>query len=253
MATFIQKLRGTAEDLLKYFTPAKVPPAVLAINMDNFDIHISDGKTAGGLPVLGRAEKNMQQYVAAEIAKYLGNVARIPAGLVAPFAMNNAPAGWLKCNGDWVSRADYADLYAAIGDIYGADSEGINFKLPELRGEFIRGYMDDRKVGDTSSLNLQMARPFGQPEDVMLKWHSHQGVTDYRGGHSHQNGVRIMTYGVAASGGARAVESGFSELGTGAGGDFAVHFTTDSGNQNEGYFGLDNRPHNLNLLFCIKT
>ncbi|MDF0605982.1 tail fiber protein [Neisseriaceae bacterium TC5R-5] len=42
--------------------------------------------------------------------------AAAPAGEVAHFAMEAAPAGWLKANGATVSRSQYADLYKALGD-----------------------------------------------------------------------------------------------------------------------------------------
>lgn len=62
-----------------------------------------------------------------------------PAGAVLFFAMAAAPAGWLVCDGSLKSRADYAALFAAIGTLYGAGDGATTFKLPDLRGEFIRG------------------------------------------------------------------------------------------------------------------
>ncbi|KUM02269.1 tail fiber protein [Chromobacterium subtsugae] len=79
------------------------------------------------------------------------------AGAVLHFAMPNAPDGWLKANGAAVSRSQYAALFAAIGSTYGAGDGSTTFNLPDLRGEFIRGWDDigktdpdspKRKVGD---------------------------------------------------------------------------------------------------------
>lgn len=42
------------------------------------------------------------------------------------------PEGWLACNGQSVSAAQYADLYSLIGNMYGGDQK--NFNLPDLRG-----------------------------------------------------------------------------------------------------------------------
>lgn len=69
-----------------------------------------------------------------------------PAGNIAYTARNTAPAGWLKANGAAVSRTAYAALFAAIGTTYGAGDGFNTFNLPDLRGEFIRGWDDGRGV-----------------------------------------------------------------------------------------------------------
>lgn len=68
------------------------------------------------------------------------------AGEVSFFAMSSAPAGWLKANGATVSRTTYASLFAAIGTTFGAGDGSTTFALPDLRGEFIRGFSDGRSV-----------------------------------------------------------------------------------------------------------
>ncbi|KMK51078.1 hypothetical protein RO21_08225 [[Actinobacillus] muris] len=69
-----------------------------------------------------------------------------PAGLVAYFARASAPEGWLKANGAAVSRTTYAALFAAIGTTFGEGDGRTTFNLPDLRGEFIRGFRDGRNV-----------------------------------------------------------------------------------------------------------
>ena len=67
-----------------------------------------------------------------------------PAGKVAHFAMATPPQGWLKANGALVSRTAYARLFSAIGTTFGAGDGFNTFKLPDLRGEFVRGFDDGR-------------------------------------------------------------------------------------------------------------
>lgn len=68
------------------------------------------------------------------------------AGMVAMFARSTPPSGWLKANGAAVSRTVYADLFSVIGTTFGA-GDGVNtFNLPDLRGEFLRGWDDARGV-----------------------------------------------------------------------------------------------------------
>ena len=81
--------------------------------------------------------------------------ALVPAGAVFHFAASSAPAGYLKCNGDVVPNgsgtvqgvtADFSALYNILGTTYGSLG-----KLPDLRGEFMRGWDDGRNVDDERS------------------------------------------------------------------------------------------------------
>lgn len=64
---------------------------------------------------------------------------------------NNVPsAGWLKCNGAAVLRASYPRLFEQIGTIWNIGGESsLQFRVPDFRGEFLRGFDDGRGV-DTS-------------------------------------------------------------------------------------------------------
>lgn len=60
-------------------------------------------------------------------------------GMVAAFAMNSAPEGWLIANGSAVSRVTYARLFSRIGTLYGAGDGSTTFNLPDARGVVLRG------------------------------------------------------------------------------------------------------------------
>lgn len=94
-----------------------------------------------------------------------GNPAIFPAGAVLFFAMNDAPVGWKVCDGSLVSRATYAALFAAIGTIYGAGDGATTFRLPDLRGEFIRGVDGGRGV--------DAGRVLGSGQGGALEQHVH--------------------------------------------------------------------------------
>lgn len=58
----------------------------------------------------------------------------VPTGAMAPFAGNVAPGGWLRCDGQPVSRTVYAALFTVIGIAYGS-GDGVNtFNIPDMRG-----------------------------------------------------------------------------------------------------------------------
>ena len=80
----------------------------------------------------------------------------VPTGAVFYFAANTAPTGFLKANGAAVSRTTYAALFAVTDITYGAGDGSTTFNLPDLRGEFIRGW-DDGRGADAS-------RVFGFPQ-----------------------------------------------------------------------------------------
>ena len=61
----------------------------------------------------------------------------IPPG--SPSGDLDAPAGWLHCHGQAISRTTYAALFAAIGTVYGEGDGSTTFNVPDLRGAFLRG------------------------------------------------------------------------------------------------------------------
>ena len=66
----------------------------------------------------------------------LGEGSALPVGVPVPWPSATPPTGWLKCNGAAFSAEEYPELAKA----YPTD------KLPDLRGEFIRGWDDGRGV-----------------------------------------------------------------------------------------------------------
>lgn len=89
----------------------------------------------------------------------------VPTGAVEYFAMAAAPSGWLAADGSAVSRTTYVNLFVAISTTFGAGDGSTTFNLPDLRGEFVRGYDNSRGVDS--------GRVFGSSQVDMLKSHTH--------------------------------------------------------------------------------
>lgn len=141
-----------------------------------------------------------------------------PAGLVASFARQTAPTGWLKANGAAVSRTAYSDLFAAIGTAWGA-GDGVNtFNLPDLRGEFIRGWDDSR--------GIDAGRVFGSAQTA-----SAGSFT-----------ARITT--LSMGGGATPMLDSITLNGT--------TFNDDTTQRTINVTAGDARPRNIAMLACIK-
>ena len=105
--------------------------------------------------------------------------AAIPTGLIFYHAATTAPTGFLACDGSAVSRTTYATLFGVIGTTFGSGDGSTTFNVPDLRGEFIRGWDNGRGV-DTG-------RVFGSAQADDLKSHTHpasQTRTDIAGGGS---------------------------------------------------------------------
>ena len=92
-----------------------------------------------------------------------------PPGAILAFAGMKAPDGYFECNGSRVSKADYPELYSVLGDIYGA-SDSTTFVLPDLRGEFIRGWTNGKT-------NVDAGRMLGEFQESSVGPHSHSIIT----------------------------------------------------------------------------
>lgn len=153
-------------------------------------------------------------------------------GSVSFFAFTTPPTGWLKCNGQAVSRTTYATLFAAIGTYYGAGDGSTTFNVPDLRGEFIRGLDDGRGVDSGRSIGT------GQL-DQMQRLQGTFNASPYTVGRT----------------GAFTYASNAGSVGTGSG-DRGT-YTFDSGNSPNARVSADTtgetRPRNVALLACIKT
>lgn len=72
----------------------------------------------------------------------LGEGSALPVGVPVPWPSATPPSGWLKCNGAAFSAEEYPELAKAYP----------TNKLPDLRGEFIRGWDDGRGVDSGRTL-----------------------------------------------------------------------------------------------------
>ncbi len=87
--------------------------------LDETLTHLSGKDVAGLLAYLG-----------------LGEGSALPVGVPVPWPSATPPTGWLKCNGAAFSAEEYPELAKAYP----------TNKLPDLRGEFIRGWDDGRGI-----------------------------------------------------------------------------------------------------------
>lgn len=97
-----------------------------------------DVMRTGGIDVTG---KDLEDKKADRDEVYLANA---PIGAIMAYASNIVPIGWLLCDGRTITREDYAELYDLIGD-----------KLPDLRGQFVRGLDNGRGIDPNRELGSE--------------------------------------------------------------------------------------------------
>lgn len=86
-------------------------------------------------------------YTKAEIEALLKNMSALPVGAMVPFPRGEVPPGFIEVDGSVKSAAAYPDLAAYLGGNFNIGNEGAgNFRLPESRGEFLRGWDHGRGV-----------------------------------------------------------------------------------------------------------
>ncbi|HED3136692.1 phage tail protein [Citrobacter farmeri] len=95
----------------------------------------------------GKMDKSANGSDIADVTAFLNNLglgagSALPVGVPIPWPLAAAPAGWLKCNGAAFNAVLYPKLAVAYPDL----------TLPDLRGEFLRGWDDGRGVDSGRTL-----------------------------------------------------------------------------------------------------
>lgn len=192
---------------------------------------------------------------------------RSPVGMVSFFAGVSVPPGWLRLNGSILTRASYPGLFAYAqqydglitdsdwyaSSLYGRFSAGdgnTTFRIPDLRGEFLRAWDNGRSV-DTSRVigSLQSSQNLLHNHPISDPGHSH-GI--YDPSHAHQQKRDDNT---GTSGGAGNPDSNYGNLEYGA----TSYSTTGigiygalTGISTVSVGGNESRPRNVALNLCIK-
>lgn len=221
---------------------------VLATVRSGF-LALSGGTMTGHLSLTGNPVDALnaatKQYVDAAVGT---GAFAVPTGAVFWFAGQTAPTGYLICSGGEVPNdngwaqginADFSALYSILGTTYGNAGE-----LPDLRGEFIRGWS---QAGGTQRADVDVGRTFGSNQ-------SHQVG-------EHNLLVRGARYSDAFApiylGSRSALAPGFQIYGDTADSFFTPPYSSGATinrteNQNTQLEGVETRPRNIALLPCIK-
>lgn len=159
----------------------------------------------------------------------LTNLPTLNSGVVAYFASETPPTGFLEANGSLLLRADYPALFDRIGTRWGAGDGSTSFRIPDLRGVFIRGWDNGRGIDPT--------RAFGDLQNDAM-----QNITGTIAG------VVMGDWGITGSGAFQHL--GTYGIGRSSSGQYAHSLSFDA--SRVARTAAETRPTNVSLLPCIK-
>ncbi len=186
------------------------------------------GISAGGLPAGTVTEATLSSSVIQLVA---------PAGAIAFVCQSTAPNGWLKANGAAVSRTTYSTLFTAIGTTFGVGNGSTTFNLPDMRGEFPRGWDDSRGVDS--------GRGFGALQAQNTVEHKHQLSMGFDGNtfYGWQDAGSTPIFGSGVTTGNRTTVAGTTGINQALRISFSDFMRDQTG---------EVRPRNIALLAVIK-
>lgn len=162
-------------------------------------------------------------YTKIEIEALIAQASALPVGTMVSFPLDKIPPGFLELDNSVKSIAVYPDLAAFLGTAFNKGDEGAgNFRLPESRGEFLRGWDHGRGV--------DAGRAIGSWQADDNKAHIHTTTRMPAFGNSSGN----QPYSVTVDRGTIAPNTLF-----------------DTGINSSG--GSEARPRNLAVVWCVKA
>ncbi len=168
-------------------------------------------------------------YTKAEVEALFKNATALPVGAMMAFPKGTVPVGFLEVDGSVQSIATYPDLAAYLGTTFNKGDEGAgNFRLPESRGEFLRGWDHGRGV-DTG-------RAVGTYQVNSMQGHNH--VLSY-------SGASVGPFGLAGG-------PNIALAVTNANTIQAATIVSDGVNGAPSV-AAETRPRNLAVMWCIKA
>ena len=194
--------------------------------------------TAGANPETLAGFGIKDSYTKAEVEGLIANASMLPVGTIVAFPGATPPVGFLELDSSVKSAALYPDLNAYLAGKYNKGDEGAgNFRLPDGRGEFLRGWDHGRGVDAGRGIGTFQAEAFAA--------HNHRyfdgtAATFDPAGNWQAGNIN----GAAAS---ISVGAFLSPLDNGS----TMQMVNAQNTVNTG--GTETRPRNLAVMWCIKA
>ncbi|WPN75893.1 phage tail-collar fiber domain-containing protein [Pseudomonas germanica] len=188
--------------------------------------------TAGANPETLAGFGIKDSYTKAEVEALIAKASALPVGSIVAFPVDAPPPGFLELDNSVRSSATYPDLSAYLGGKFNKGDEGVgNFRLPEARGEFLRGWDHGRGVDAGRQLGTSQL-------DAMQRLTGAITAADATALGQAFNGVYSGTRS-GVSKGVTAAADGLTSL--------------DFDNARQARTATENRPRNVSVMWCIKA
>jgi len=208
--------RGYVDDLFTGLLPPNKPVGTYTkCTFNNRGVFVS-GENPTTLAGFGITDT----YTKTQIEAMIAQASALPVGATVAFPLDKVAPGFLELDGSVKSIAVYPDLAAFLGTAFNKGNEGAgNFRLPDSRGEFLRGWDHGRGV--------DVGRAIGSSQLGQVESHDH----------ATRSGL-----GITGSGSNALVAHANTTVGTPLS-TGAMSF----------YGGNETRPRNLAVMWCIKA
>lgn len=233
----------TIQSKLERLSVGKLVFAFISISL--FSVSMSMGQGAG-LATSG-AEAGYDNKT--QVTGFFNEPNSLPVGSIVAMAGQAQPVGYLLCDGRLLNKADYPELYDVLKNTYGGTANS-TFNLPDLRGQFLRGWSADNTANDpdqgarTNEIGVAIGNVIGSKQADVFKSHNH--TMEDGGAHRH------YIKGLARSGSSNAGASG-------EGVNDAIsqdkHTEIDGAHKHiiDNMGGMETRPKNIYVAYWIKA
>lgn len=154
--------------------------------------------------------------------------------------------GYLACDGSTKEVAQYE----ALAEFLGVDTETeTSFKLPDLKGEFLRGAGTNSHTQTVAEVSVNEgsggAVRAHQGSTVLRNiWHGYDGGKAYLNFYSNSSSGTVSNLNMA---------NADKTYVTSTHGDYINNFSDKLVSNNTNHVGFSIRPTNTSVLYCIKT
>jgi len=191
--------------------------------------------TAGANPETLAGFGIKDSYTKAEVEALIAKASALPVGSIVAFPVDAPPPGFLELDNSVKNSATYPDLSAYLGGKFNKGDEGVgNFRLPEARGEFLRGWDHGRGV--------DASREIGSAQLDSL-----QNIT---GQYAANNGVQLAAVGTVGGAFGSAATGGTQIPGGGAA-TGVINMLFDA--SRVARTSTETRPRSIAVMWCIKA